>query len=113
MHWVAIVSFAIAVAAGISLVSLRFSRNCLPVWLAGVHGVFAGLGLILLSIHVAANGGSPLLVVSLAIFVLAALGGVTMFFGYYLRSQPLPIPLMLSHGGLGATALTLTLVGAA
>lgn len=112
MIWPAIVSFAIAAIGGITLASMKLTGRPLPLWLAGFHGLFAALGLILLAIALIQYGGPPLLSISLLIFVLAALGGAMMFFGYYVRSRPLPVPLVLVHGALAISALTLTLIAA-
>ena len=110
MLWAAIVVFAIAAVGGLTLAAMRLAKKPLPLYLAAAHGIFAALGLILLAIALAGSGGPDLLVISLIIFVLAALGGAAMFFGFYLRSRPLPIPLVLGHGALAVTALVLALI---
>jgi hypothetical protein len=74
------------------------------------HGAVAATGLALL-IYAAATTGLPGLgQVALGLFVLAALGGATLFVGFHLREQALPIPLVLGHGLLALTALVLLLI---
>jgi hypothetical protein len=48
--------------------------------------------------------------VSLGIFILAALGGATLFLGFHMRNKSLPVPLVFSHGLIAATGLVLLLV---
>jgi hypothetical protein len=47
---------------------------------------------------------------ALGLFVLAALGGAGIFVGFHLRERPLPIPLVIGHGLIAATAYVLLLV---
>ena len=46
---------------------------------------------------------------ALGVFVLAALGGVTIFVRWHLKNLPLPIPIVLGHGLLALTGLGLLL----
>lgn len=81
-----------------------------PTWLALGHGAVAATGLGTL-IYSAATQTIPLLAqVSLGIFLLAALGGATMFLMFHLKEKPLPIPLMLGHGAAALTAFVLLLM---
>jgi hypothetical protein len=79
-------------------------------WLALVHGAVAATGLGLL-IYAAVSTVLPgLAIASLVVFVLAALGGATLFLGFHMRRQALPIPFVLGHGLLAATGLVLLLI---
>jgi hypothetical protein len=47
--------------------------------------------------------------IALGIFVLAALGGVTLFTMFHSKGRPLPIPFMLGHGLIALAGLGLLL----
>jgi hypothetical protein len=80
-----------------------------PTWLALGHGAIAATGLAAL-IYAALSAPLPTLaLVALGLFVLAALGGATLFVGFHLQEKPLPIPLVLGHGALAVTAYVLLL----
>lgn len=76
--------------------------------LAIVHGIAAASGLVLLILGVM-NMGSTGSKASLAIFLLAALGGFTLF-SFHLRSRPLPVPLVFIHGGAAVVAFLVLLL---
>jgi hypothetical protein len=81
-----------------------------PVWMALGHGTVAATGVGIL-IYAAVTTGIPVLAqAALGIFVLAALGGATLFVGFHLRSKPLPIPLVIGHGVIAATGYVLLLL---
>jgi len=74
------------------------------------HGAVAATGVGLL-IYAAVSPGIPTLAqVALGIFILAALGGATLFLGFHMRGKALPIPLVLGHGLIAATGLVLLLL---
>ena len=76
---------------GATLAYLRIVKNTVSMPLALGHGLFAATGLGLLAYGLIETGGT-LLTVALGVFLLAALGGFTLF-SYHLRSRQLPIPL--------------------
>ena len=98
MQWAAIV-LALAALGGLTLAGIRLSGAPRPpTWLAIGHGAIAATGLGFL-IYAAAYSTIPALAqISLAVLVLAALGGTTLFAGFHLRGQALPIPLVIVHG---------------
>ena len=73
------------------------------------HGLVAAIGLGLL-IYQASTAGVPgLAEIALGFFLLAAIGGAAMFFGFHLKEQPLPIPFVLGHGLTAVAAYILLL----
>jgi hypothetical protein len=74
------------------------------------HGAVAATGLGLLTYSAATSGIPPSAQLALALFVVAALGGATLFIGFHLREKALPIPLVLGHGILAVTAFVLLIV---
>jgi hypothetical protein len=104
----AAVLFLLAALGGITMVGIRLSGQPRPpTWLALGHGAIAASGLVTL-IYTAAMQTIPLLAqIALGIFVLAALGGATIFLGFHMKEKPLPIPLMLGHGAAALTGFVL------
>ena len=110
MLTVAAVLFAIAAIGGLTVAYLHFTRNTAPTALAIVHGLFAAIALILLIISLAQGQTAGLLIASLIIFLVAAVGGFILFLGFQLRSKPLPHPLIVIHGTAAATAFVLLFI---
>ena len=83
-----------------------------PLALAIGLGVIAAAGLVTLIYHVVTATGSLPQTAQWAtgVFVVAALGGLTMFTLFDLRKKLLPIWMMLGHGGIAAAGLTLLLL---
>jgi len=107
----AAIVLGVAALGGLTLAGMRLSGTPRPpTWMALGHGTIAAIGLALL-IHATATTTVPLLAqIALGVFVLAALGGATIFIGYHLQEQPLPIPLVLGHGLIAVTAYVMLLV---
>jgi len=81
-----------------------------PDWLAMLHGLLAAAGLTLL-VHAALTVGLPsLALLSLGLFVVAALGGVYLNLRYHTKLLPLPKGWILGHAALGVVAYGLLLL---
>jgi hypothetical protein len=110
----AAVFFLLAALGGLTIAAMRLQGTPRPpTWLALGHGAIAALGLGNLGNlgYAAATTTLPTLaLVSLGLFVLAALGGATIFALFHLREKPLPIPLMLGQGGAAILAFALLLL---
>jgi hypothetical protein len=106
----AAILLSLAALGGITMVVIRLKGAPLPpTGLATAHGTIAGIGVLVLGYN-AYNPGIPQLAqIALGIFVLAALGGVTLFTMFHSKGRPLPIPFMLGHGLLALTGLGLLL----
>jgi hypothetical protein len=108
---IATIALVIAAIGGVTMVTIRLSgRPNPPTWLAIAHGAMALFGVGLLAGWCAAYGLPPLARIALGVFVLAALGGATLFVRYQLKNRPLPIVLVLGHGLLALAGLTLLIV---
>lgn len=81
-----------------------------PTWLAVGHGLIAASGVAALAYAAATQSLPTLALVALGVFVLAALGGITIFALFHLREKPLPIPLVLGHGVIAITGYVLLMV---
>jgi hypothetical protein len=108
----AAIFFALAALGGLTIAGIRLSGTPRPpTWLALGHGAIAATGLITL-IYAAATQPLPLIAfAALVCFVLAAIGGASIFVLFHLKAKPLPIPLVLGHGAIAVTAFVMLLVG--
>ena len=106
----AAILLSLAALGGIAMVAIRLKGAPLPpTGLALAHGAIAACGVAALA-YAAYDSGIPQLAqIALGVFVLAALGGATLFQLFHRQGRPLPIPLMLGHGliALGGLALLL------
>jgi hypothetical protein len=104
----AAIILSLASLGGLTMLAIRLSGSPRPPnWMALGHGAIAATGIALLA-YAAVNPGIPLTAqVALGLFVLAALGGVTIFVAFHLKKVPLPIPIVLGHGLLALTSLGL------
>lgn len=105
----AIVFFLIAAFLGTFLLHsiLKNKRTYKPV--VFMHGSFAGLALLALATYTALGHTAPLLLISLALFILAAIGGVTMF-TLDTSNKRVPKILAIMHPMVAITALILLIV---
>jgi hypothetical protein len=109
----AIVLFAIAALGGLAMVGIRASRaQNPPTALAVLHGLLAAVAVVLV-IVAAANGALPAPGgVALAIFVIVALVGASLFFGHQLKQSLLPLGVAGAHAVGAVIGLILLIVAA-
>lgn len=107
----AVIVLALAALGGLTLATIRLrGAPWPPMWLAHVHGLVAATGVALL-IYAASTAGVPgLAKIALGIFIIAALGGATLFVAFHRVSKPLPIPLVIGHGLIAITGYVLLLL---
>jgi hypothetical protein len=107
----AAIVLALAAVGGLTLAAIRLrGAPWPPMWLAHVHGLVAATGVALLA-YAAATAGIPgLAKIALGIFVLAALGGASLFLAFHLAKKPLPIPFVLAHGAIAVIGYVLLLL---
>ena len=77
--------------------------------LAVGHGLLAAAGLVVLIVAVVGGSTGNLLIASLTLFVIAALGGFALF-SFHLRRLRLPTPVVLIHGLVAVIAFVLLLI---
>jgi len=105
---VAAIVLTLAALGGLTMLVIRLGGTPRPpTWLALGHGAIAATGVLLLAYAAITSGIPAMAQVSLGLFVLAALGGITIFVGYHLKHVPLPIPFVVGHGLLALTGLAL------
>ena len=101
--------FAIAALGGLTMAVMHFrGKTPPPVALALGHGAFAASGIVVLFLALWPNfnGGA---VFALGLFVLAALGGLTLALGFHRRGKALPSGFIVGHGSLAALAFLVLL----
>ena len=105
-----VILFAIAALGGLVLGVLGLRQRDLPIWLSLIHGVVAAAGLITLILGIMQGNAGTLPIVSLILFLIAALGGFVLF-SYHLRRKPHPKGLIVIHALAAAVAFVLLLIG--
>ena len=92
---ISIILFAIAALFGLYLLSYILTNKNTPKGVAITHGQIATVGLILLIIYAFLYSPKP--IVSIIIFILAALGGLLLMFKD-ITGKPIPKWMALGHG---------------
>lgn len=110
MLYLPLLFFGLAALGGITLVWMKLKGKELPMYLALGHGLLAATGLVLLIVNVVMDMSMQLMNIALALFVVIALGGFTLF-SFYLRKKPLPNALIGIHG-IGAVISYIILLAA-
>ena len=108
----AAILFAVAAIGGAAMAAMRLQgRELPPLWLALLHGVLAASGLGTLIYVVKTTAVPKVALGALAGFLIAALGGFALLLLFHLKKKPLPIPIVLIHGGVAVLSFAALLVG--
>jgi hypothetical protein len=105
--------FLLAALGGLVMAGIRFGgqRNP-PPWIAMLHGLLAGAGLTLLAYAAVTTVLPATALLALALFVLAALGGLVLNLNYEWNRRLLPVPLLVVHALVAVAGFALLLVAA-
>jgi|GEM_PF-128690 len=95
--------FAATAMGGMFLVYLKRSGKGISLPAALGHGVFALAGLILLVYHIFTGEYTPFYGVSAALFIMAALGGLFLFFNH-IQKKPMPDKIIAVHAVIATAA---------
>lgn len=104
-----IVLFAIAAVLGLVLITKVLKEESTPKTVVYSHGGAAAVALVLLIIAYA-NQGDSMLMTTILVFVVAALGGFVMF-GRDLLEKEIPKWLAVVHALIAVTGFILLLIG--
>jgi hypothetical protein len=106
----ALILLIAAALGGVTLLAMRILDKEPPMALGLLHGALGLAGLITLAIQVL-GGHAPgtLPKVALALLVLAALGGATVF-TLHVQRRPIPLPLLLVHAAVAASGIVCMLI---
>ena len=112
MSQVAAVLFLVAAGVGAAMAAQRLRGvEIPPTGMAVAHGGLAALALVLYLVALLRAASPPAAGWWAAgLFVLAALGGSALFLGFHLRRRPLPVGVVLAHGGIAVVAFLVLLV---
>jgi hypothetical protein len=110
--WIPIVIFAIAAVIGLTMALDVFKGQFPKVPSAVLHGIFAASGLVLLLLAVFVHGAGGPVLWALCLFLIAALGGFTLAFGFHARKKPLPGGVVVVHAAVAVIGFLLLLVAA-
>ncbi|MFL6591613.1 MAG: hypothetical protein ACJ8GK_02750 [Luteimonas sp.] len=105
--------FALTALGGLLMAGIRFfgGRNP-PAWVAMAHGLLAGAGVTLLAYAAVSASVPRLAVISLVLFLLAALGGLVLNLRYEWNRLLLPASLVIGHAVVAVLAFGLLLAAA-
>jgi hypothetical protein len=109
--WLIVGVFALAAIVGLTMAIAVFRGKFPNVGSAVIHGILAALGLILVLILVIKGARGPTLG-ALVLFLIAALGGFTLAFGFHARSKSLPPGFVVGHAVLAVIGFLLLLAAA-
>lgn len=104
-----VILFALAAVLGVVLITKVLKEQETPKAVVYSHGAAAAIALVLLIIAYM-NQGESLLMISILIFVVAALGGFVMF-GRDITNKPIPKWLAVVHALAAVTGFVLLLIG--
>lgn len=106
---VAIILFVIAAIFGLIILTAILQDKPTPKPAVFTHGPIAATGLILVLIYIYNGHTDPLLLTSVALFILAALGGLTLL-TIDLSNKRIPKLLALGHPMLAVVALVTLII---
>ena len=107
---VSTVFFGIAALLGLIMLALVFQGKNVPLTAASCHGGLSIVGVTLLWVAAYNGGYEGILVWSLGLFILAALGGTWLLYGFQLKNRKLPLGIILTHGFIAVVAFVILLV---
>jgi hypothetical protein len=107
---VSAVLFAVAALGGLVLGVSGLRQRNMPMWLSIIHGLVAAAGLVTFIIGIVQGTAGSLLITSLVLFIITALGGFVLF-SYHLRGKAHPKGLIVIHGLVAVIAYVLLLIG--
>ena len=110
--WAAILVFAVAAVVGVTMAIAVFQNRFPPVGSAVLHGALAASGLVLLFVGVRVHGAMGAARWALAFFLVAALGGLVLAFGFHARRRNLPTGFVVGHATLAVIGFLILLAGA-
>lgn len=106
---ISVILFLIAAVFGLINLSSVLKNRRAPSLAVLAHGSFAVIALFILIAVIASGHTSTLLISSLGLFILAALGGFTLL-SFDLRNRPIPKMLALGHPIFAIIAIILLIL---
>lgn len=110
--WIIILILAVAAVVGLTMALAVFQGRLPPLASAIFHGALAASGLALLIVAVCVHRVGGPARWALGFFLVAALGGLTLAFGYHARKKNLPTNFVVGHATLAVIGILLLLAAA-
>jgi len=104
MLWLILVVFLAAALLGLSVATRHFRGEPTAMMRVAAHGLTATAGLALLTFGIVTGGVPPYGRLALIIFLLAAIGGLTLL-AHTARDKRLPGPLIFAHAGVAIVGI--------
>lgn len=105
----AIVLFIIAAIFGLVVLTAVLKNEPTPKLAVFIHGPLAAIALIIIIVYAFMSNVQPLLLTSIILFILAALGGLTLF-TIDMKKRPIPKTLAVLHPILAVAALVILII---
>jgi hypothetical protein len=105
----AIVLFIVAAVFGLIILTAILRNQPTPKPVVFIHGPIAATALLLVIIYMVTKGASPLLITSIVLFILAALGGLTLF-TIDMSKRPIPKLLAMLHPLVAVAGLIVLII---
>jgi len=112
LTWITIILFAIGALIGLTMALAAFKGQFPKVSSAVLHFVFAGTALVLLLVSVVIYKAAGPSLWALCLFVLAALGGLMLAFGFHAKKKALPPAFVAVHALVAVIGFLILLAGA-
>jgi len=110
--WITVLVFAVAAVIGLTMALAVFKGQFPKVPSAILHGLFAATGLVLLIVAVFVHGATGPVQWAFWLFLLAALGGFFIAFGFHAKKKTLPPGIVAVHATVAVVGFLILLAGA-
>jgi hypothetical protein len=110
--WITILVFAIGAVIGLTMALAVFKGRFPPVSSAVLHGLFGATGLVLLIVAVFVYGTTGPVQWAFWLFLIAALGGFFIAFGFHAKKKTIPPGIVVVHALIAVVGFLILLAGA-
>jgi len=112
LMWITILVFAVAAVIGLTMALAVFKGQFPPVPSAVLHGLFGATGLVLLIVAVFVHHAVGPAQWAFWLFLIAALGGFFIAFGFHAKKKAIPPGLVVVHASVAVVGFLILLAGA-
>ena len=109
--WICILAFAIAAVIGLTMALAVFKGRFPPVSSAVLHGLFGATGLVMLAVAVFVHHAAGPAQWAFWLFLIAALGGLFIAFGFHAKKKTIPPALVVVHASVAVVGFLVLLAG--
>lgn len=109
MLMIGVILFSLAIFFGLILVSYIFKNHKTPKPVVVLHGTVALIAILSIVAYLIAGHTDALLITSLILFILGALGGVTMLM-FDIKKENIPKMFLVVHPLIGISAFVILII---